>query len=891
MRGLTPVAKEERRKNRMKGLLLPRGEYRLRTPGAIPWVTVYAKLLLALLVLVGTVQAQSSSTEEYQYCGPGVVCPTPREPSRTNPETVRGADGQPRVETAPGDRTRERMAPRPGERLESAEDLELLPPPPKEYTEFQHFVFTSIGRMLPMYGYSLFEEVPSTFAPLDRVPVTDDYVIGPGDELVIRGWGQVEIDVRGVVDRNGSVFIPKVGNVRVAGLRFHQLHDYMAAAIGRVFQNFELTVTLGELRSIQVFVVGHARRPGSYTVSSLSTLVNTLFASGGPAPTGSMRNIQLKRNNQVVTEFDLYDLLLNGDKSKDVALLPGDVIYVSPIGPQVAMAGSVNVPAIYELKGKTTLGDGIQLAGLLAATADGQKVTVERIENRIVRKVEEFPLDASGLARPLQDGDVVSVIALSPRFENAVTLRGNVARPGRYPWREGMRVSDLIPNKEMLLTRRYWVGQNLAIEAGDEAAEQAREAALEDITPNPQTAGPGVYESLRRSRSKRTSQMAQASRVEKARASKSKTATSKTGDAKSDKSEVDMDEDVTAPIDTTNKEEEAGGETVLLSGVKQTTQEVNWDYAVVQRLNQEDLRPRLLPFHLGKAVLDHEEANNLLLQPGDIVTVFSVADLTMPIAKQTKFIALEGEVKAGGVYQAQTGDTLRGLVERAGGLTENAYLFGAEFTRVSTRNEQQARLDAFLDEMDREVERAASTAATRGAGSPDEAKALEARADAQRRLVARLRLVKATGRVVLEIKPKDSSVADLPDMLLEDGDHLVIPSRPATVQVIGAVYNENSHLYRPGKQISDYLRAAGGKKRQADGGHMFVIRADGSVVGKASSSGLWGAGFDSLRLMPGDTIVVPERLDKTDRGRALRDWVQILSQIALSGAVFRSITK
>jgi protein involved in polysaccharide export with SLBB domain len=880
----------------MKVSLFPRVEYLLRKLGTASPISVYAKLLLAVLVLAGTVQAQSSTTDEFQYCGPGVVCPASKEPARTNPDTVRGQDDQIRSDTVqPKDRSRERKVPRRGrERSDLNEDLELLPLPPKEYSEFQHFVFSSIGRMLPMYGYDLFEDVPSTFAPVDRIPVAADYVIGPGDELVLRGWGQVEINVRAMVDRSGSIFIPKVGNVHVAGLRYHQLHDYLQSAIGRVFHNFELSVTLGELRSIQVFVVGHARRPGSYTVSSLSTLVNTLFASGGPAPTGSMRNIQLKRDNQVVTEFDLYDLLLNGDKSKDAILLPGDVIYVPPIGPQVAMAGSVNVPAIYELKGKTTLGDGLQLAGLLAATADGQKVTVERIENRTARKIEEFPLDEGGLARPLQDGDLVSVIALSPRFENAVTLRGNVARPGRYPWHAGMRVSDLIPNREMLITRRYWVGQNLAVEAGDEAAEQAREAALEDITPNPQTAGPGVYESLRRSRSNRATAKAEQMKAEKTRANKSKDDKSRTDNGKADQKQADVEESNIAKseIDTNrNKEEEAGGETLMLAGVKQTTAEVNWDYAVVQRLNQEDLKPRLLTFNLAKAVLDHEEANNLLLEPGDVVNVFSHTDLTMPISKQTKFIGLEGEIKAGGFYQARPGDTLRDLVERAGGLTENAYLFGASFTRVSTQIEQQARLDAFLDEMDREVERAASTAATRGAASPDEAKVLEAKADAQRRLVARLRQVKAIGRVVLEIKPRDASVADLPDLPLEDGDHLVIPSRPATVNVIGAVYNENAHLYRPGKRISDYLRAAGGKKPQADGGHMFVIRADGSVIGRAANSGLWGAGFNSLRLMPGDAIVVPERLDKTDRGRALRDWAQVLSQIALSGAVFRSLTR
>ena len=862
----------------MMGRLFPRAEYGFRRPGATRWALLYIQLLLGVLGLPGTVQGQSStSQQQYQYCGPGVLCPAQQEPSRTTrPDTIvdKGQENQERPETERSrDRSREerstRRPQRPG--YEYEENLELLLPKPKEYSEFQHFVFSSIGRMLPMYGYDLFEDVPSTFAPVDRVPVTADYAIGPGDELVIRGWGQVEIDVRAVVDRNGSIFIPKVGNVHVAGLRYHQLHDYLESVIGRVFQNFQVNVSLGQLRSIQVFVVGHARRPGSYTVSSFSTLVNALFASGGPSPTGSMRNIQLKRNNQVVTEFDLYDLLMNGDKSKDVALLPGDVIYVPPIGPLVAVAGSVNVPAIYELKGKTTLGDGLRFAGLLTVAAEGQKATVERIDNRSVRKIEEFPLDESGLARPLQDGDLVSILALSPRFENAVTLRGNVARPGRYPWHTGMRVSDLIPNREMLITRRYWINQNLAPEG--EAGQLSREAALEGIVPNPEHPDVVINESLTPSRIPTDKE--KKDKVDRNRNEGNRTDRSKTDQTIADKRDT----------------EESVGETLIRTDVKRNAPEVNWDYAVIQRLNQEDLTTRLLPFNLGKAVLDHEETNNLLLEPGDIVTVFSHADIKVPLAKQSKFIQLEGEFKAAGVYQAQSGDTLRDLVARAGGLTENAYLFGAQFTRESTRIEQQKRLNAFLDQMEQEVERTVSTASSRTQGTPEEAKALEARADAQRRLVQRLRQVKATGRVVLELKTKDSALADLPNLPLEDGDRLVMPARPATVNVIGAVYNENAHLYRSGRRVSDYVRAAGGPTRRADAGRMFVIRADGSVVGRASTSHLWGSSFDSLRLMPGDAIVVPERLERSTFGRDLRDWIQVFSQIALSAAVFRSITK
>lgn len=808
----------------MNGLRFLGCELGSRITGTVGPVPNFARLLLAAMALAVPSQAQTTPAGQEPYCPPGATCPRPEDPVRTvTPDTIIDKRAPTRREQpAPGTRP-ETRDPQPPLEQPSA-------PLPPEYTEFQQFALSSVGRILPMYGYSLFENVPSTFAPVDQIPVTPDYIIGPGDEILIRGWGQVDIDVRATVDRNGSIFIPKVGDVRVAGLRYAQLREYLKSAVGRVFQNFDLNVTLGELRSIQVFVVGQARRPGSYTVSSLSTLVNALFVSGGPSPAGSLRHIQLKRNNRVVTEFDFYDLLLNGDKSKDAALLPGDVIYVPPVGPLVALAGSVNVPAIYELKGPTALAEVLQLAGGLTTTAAGQKATVERIENRSLRKVEEFPLDGSGLARPLQDGDLVNIISLSPRFENAVTLRGNVAQPGRYPWHQGMRVSDLIPDRETLITREYWLSQNLTPE--DAGAQRNRETILQ---------GPTATVPLEPPRSEWIKKPAPSG---------------PTGDA------------------------------LIRTEVKRNAPEINWDYAVIQRLNRNDLSTLLLPFNLRKAVLEHDEASNLLLEPGDVITVFSHADLQVPIAKQSKFVRLEGEFKASGVYQAETGNTLRDVVDRAGGLTENAYLFGSQFTRESTRIEQQKRMEAFLDEMEQQLDRY-SSAATLNTRSTEDAVALRERVEGQRRLLQRMRQVKPTGRVVLDMNAKVPSVDDLPSLTLEDGDQLLVPARPATVSVLGAVFNQNAHLYRPGKSIADYLRAAGGTTREADRGRMFVIRADGSVVGRGSSSGLWGAGFNSLRLMPGDTIVVPDRLPKKGFIEGLRDWTQIFTQFALGAAAVK----
>ena len=245
-----------------------------------------------------------------------------------------------------------------GNRTQSQQNLnEETRLPLDSPTEFQQMVANSIGKMLPIYGAMLFRNPPSTFAPLNMVPVTPDYVIGPGDELRIQVWGQVTLNSRYTVDRSGNIYIPQVGTLQVAGLTFAQMQDYLKAQMGRVFRNFDLNVNMGQLRSIQVFVVGQAHRPGSYTISSLSTLTNALFATGGPTPQGSMRHIQLKRAGKVVVDFDLYDLLLHGDKTNDVQLLPGDVIYIPPVGPQVAVAGSVNTPAIYELKSANSSDD------------------------------------------------------------------------------------------------------------------------------------------------------------------------------------------------------------------------------------------------------------------------------------------------------------------------------------------------------------------------------------------------------------------------------------------------------------------------------------------------------------------------------------------------------
>jgi polysaccharide export outer membrane protein len=713
------------------------------------------------------------------------------------PSGWRPAPGVPSAPSVPGGRQAAEES-RPA--LASAPVGPAEPP-----TEFQRFVASSIGQLLPIFGAGLFEKVPTTFAPLDRVPVTADYVIGPGDEILLRVWGQVNLDLALPVDRAGAVYIPQAGNVSVSGLQFKQLPDYLRSQLGRVFRNFDLSVNMGQLRSVQIFVMGQARRPGTYTVSSLSTLVNALFASGGPSSQGSMRRIQLKRGSQVAAELDLYDLLLKGDKSKDVRLLPEDVVYIPPIGPQAAAAGSLRNPAIYELKDEKTVGDLIQMAGGLSAVADRQRATLERIRERSSREVVELALDAAGMNSPVADGDVLQVLAIVPRFENTVTLRGNVASPGRFRWRPGMRLRDVIPDKESLITRDYWKKRNLL---GYMPLEQA-------IAAEP------AAEARRK------------------------------------------------PAETR---------------IEAAAPDINWSYAVIERQSPRDLTTELLPFHLGRLVQEGDERQNLELQPGDVVTIFSQADIRVPQMQQNRFVRFEGEFHAAGVYAVGPGETLGQLIQRAGGLTPQAYLFGAEFLRESTRRDQQRRLDQFVQDLEREIE---VTAANRQGGSAtaEESAALAARLDSERRLVQRLRSIPATGRIVLNLDPGSTDISRIADLPLEDGDRFVVPARPATVNVLGAVYNQNAFIHEANLRAGDYLRAAGGGTRGADKGRMFIIRADGSVLPKQDRRfGSFKANFGKMRLNPGDSIVVPEQVLRTTLLGSLRDWSQVLFQFGLGAA-------
>lgn len=765
-------------------------------------------------------------------------------------------------------------------------------------TEFEQMVADSVGRPLPLFGQSLFVQPPSTFSPVDWMLVPADYIIGPGDELQIKIWGQVQGDLRVIVDRAGQIYIPQVGQISVAGIHHSELEAHLKSEISKVFKNFNLTANIGRLHSVQVVVVGDARYPGTYTISALSTLVNAVFASGGPTPQGSLRHIQVRRNGNTVTDFDFYDLLIKGDKSKDIRLQPGDLIYYPHVGPLVAIAGSVNSPAIYEIKDNSTLNDLIEIAGDLSNVADTTKITIDRFADE-ARKTLEFPLDGRSRALPLKDGDIVHVFSIVPRFEDTVTLRGNVANPGRYPWKPGMRVLELIPNAQALLTRRYWrdradIVSGLATEypIRPEAPTNNRSVNQRPISGNSQngTVPTGTTNTTR-------SVMESPGNYEVPGNSTEASGSLNGTEALATESELGPPRNVPSIAGNQNVSENQQRSTApgnyvnpitvrnVVEDVRRYAPEINWDYAIIQRVNPLDLSSKLIWMSPRKAILEHDEAANLELKPGDIVTIFSQRDISVPDQDRSQYVIVEGEVMRPGVYKLETNETLRSVLSRAGGLSPNAYIYGAQLTRESARIKEQKSLDELARTMEIQVRQSAvSLAAYSTAGEVPQLLA------AQEAIIAQVQSARATGRVALPVKPTDHNVTDFPDIAMEDNDRFTIPHTPSTVSVVGNVYNPGSFIFEPRNTAGMYLDMAGKGKPQSDLHHAFVLRANGVVVAANNVNGVFaGTKFDRLRLYPGDQIVVPYKLPTGAFVRGLRDWTQIGSQLALTGAILGTV--
>ena len=685
-----------------------------------------------------------------------------------------------------------------------------LPAPPLGTTQFQRFVEETSGRVLPLHGYDLFAQ--ARFGGRADLPAPAKTVIGPGDEIDLKIWGVQEWAGRLPVDTLGQITIPKVGTVAVAGLRVDALEAHLRPLIARVFSNFELSATLGRVRSIPIYVVGQARLPGMHLVSGHETLMGALFAVAGPAAAGSLRRIQLVRAGRTVATVDVYRLVHEGDLTQDVPLQAGDVVAIPAAGPRVALLGAVERPAIFELLGaEEGLDHLLRWSASRTTLLAPHRVQLERVRPEVAqapRLVQTTDL-AAAQRIPLKDGDLITLLPMDRAIENAVTLRGNVARALRHAHVPGMRVSDLIPEPTALIEPGYYRRKNQLVQFESGA-------------------------------------------------------------------EVSVDR--------------------VLRETRLTLDEINWAYATIERLDRKALQMQLIPFNLGEAVRDPSSAQNLLLEPGDVVSIFGVKDLPTPLSTRKQYVKVTGEVRVPGVYEVKAGQTLLDLLDRAGGPTEQAYLFGAVFTRERVRQRQQASLERAIDRAERVVqaqsaEQAQSAVAKGETGASAQAMQVQQQSQQQRQTLERLKTLKASGRVALEMDPEQPRLLAI---ALEDGDALFVPPRPSSVGVYGAVLLESNLIHKAGLSVSDYLKRAG-PLQEADLDEVLLIRADGSVLSERTSSRwtLWGTGLGAVEVQPGDTLFVPERADRRS-GYArfiegAKDWTQLIYQMGLGAAAIKTL--
>ncbi|MFH1370987.1 MAG: SLBB domain-containing protein [Planctomycetota bacterium] len=730
-----------------------------------------------------------------------------------------------------------------------------------------------VSGTLTQFGYDVFQRPVSTFAPVTNVPVGPDYVVGPGDMFTVTLWGRVNVQYAVEIDRNGQIALPEVGVLSVSGMTLKAMQDYLQDQLARKQTDFKMAVTMGRLRTIKVFVVGEAVTPGSYTVSSLSTVINALFAAGGPSKNGTLRDIRLSRSNQKPLHIDLYDYLLGGDKSDDVRLQDGDTIFIPIIGQVVGVAGNVKRPAIYEMKEPMRLREVLDLAGGVNYAGWLQQVQVERVENHKRRIVVDFNMvETKGISSKqaaetiIQDGDLMKVFGVLPFEQNVVRLEGHVSRPGKYEWKSAIRLRDVITSYNILLPQ-----------ANLEYAEIER-LVEPDYHPIIITFKLGK---LLEGDSSENIELARFDTIRIYR-----------WDEKA-KQSVSIAGEVYRPGEYRFIAGMRLSELLDAAGGPQKNAYLKTAELTRRHISQSGMKTEKMNIDIEE-VLAGNPAQDIELRDYDHLIVRAIPELEFD-----RVATVSGEVRFPGVYPIERGEALNSLIERAGGYTERAYLRGAVFTRESAKVVQRQRMDELINKIEESV-LTGTDRAVGGALDEETVQNQEIALKAKRELLAKLRAAKIDGRVVVKLSPLDQFKGSRYDIELEKGDRLFVPETPGVINVVGEVYNPTSLLYEKDRTVAYYLQKVGGPTGDADQKQISIIKADGSVVSISqknpdavywdSESHQWNfGGFMGIRLNPGDTIVVPRKMDKFFWLKTTKDLTQILFQAALATGVILAL--
>jgi polysaccharide biosynthesis/export protein len=724
---------------------------------------------------------------------------------------------------------------------------------------------------LKPFGYDLFEGAPSTFSPVTEVPVPADYVVGAGDEFMVQLYGSQNKTLRFVVNREGFVSFPELGPVRVAGMKFSAVQSRIEEQVARQMIGVRANVSMGNIRSLRVFVLGEARQPGSYTVSGLATMTTALFASGGVKPIGSLRDIQLKRQGAVVRHFDLYDMLIRGDTSSDAQLQPGDVIFIPPVGPTVSVDGEVRRPAIYELRGDTNAAGLLQLAGGLTTEADSKRSSLTRVDEQSRRVVLAVDFSSTaGRSLQLRNGDAMRVGRLRPQLDSGVVLEGFVHRPGPVAWRQGLRISDVIGSVDelkpdadahyILIRRESGADRKIDALSADLVAALAAPGSDADVALMPRDRvivfelGPGRERIIKPLLDELRSQSGLARPTELVRVE--------------GKVRVPGEYPLEPGMRVSDLLRAGGNLDAAAFGGKA-------ELARYEVSSDGSRQTGLIDIDLA-GVLRGDPAANVPLRPFDYLLIKET-----PYWAAQEAVTLRGEVKFPGTYPIRRGETLYQLLQRAGGLTPLAFAKGSAFTRVELKQREQKALEVLKGRMQADLASLALQAA-----NANQSGASQALASGQS-LLGQLETSQAVGRLVIDLPGLLAGGAGSPkDVVLRDGDALVIPLQKQEVTVIGEVQSGTSHLYAANLERGDYIALSGGATQKADEKRTYVVHADGSVV--ANSSSMFSRSHDAA-IQPGDTIVVPydtERMPKLPMWQAI---TTIMYNLAIAVAAVNAL--
>lgn len=688
------------------------------------------------------------------------------------------------------------------------------------------------------------------------LPVGPDYVLGPGDSVRIDLWGALAQQFTRVVDREGRVMLPEAGPVVVAGMTVDQAQRLFQEELAPQFRNAKIEVSVARLRTVRVYVVGDVQRPGAYDVSSLSTPLNALYAAGGPTSIGSLRTLRHYRGKRLIRDLDLYDLLLHGVQTDADRLESGDTILVPPTGKQVTVSGMVRRPAIYELRTESMLSEVLTLAGGVMVSAQMRDIRVERIQPndkrvtvRLNMKEDSSP-DAAWKAAEvfgIQDGDKVSVAPILPYSERSVYLEGHVVRPGKYPYTDNMSLNDVIRSYQDLLPEPDGHGEIIRLRPPDYRPETI-DFDLAQVLIGNDPVYLQAFDTVRLF-----------------------------GRYESDMPSVVINGEVRRPGRYPLPESLTAAQLVRMAGgFKRSALLDAADLASYDIKNGQKVVTQRITVNIGRAVKDEDSSADVMLKPGDVLTIHQLSGWN----NIGTSVLLKGEVTYPGSYGIQEGERLSSVLKRAGGFSSAAYPAGAVLIRKQVRElEEKSR-----QELIKQLEATSAGAKVSPALNLEEQKgALQLIVAQQHTIVERLKSEPPTGRLVIKISGDIATWENTAaDVELRDGDVLTVPKRPGFVLVSGQVYNSAAITFVPGKSAGWYLRHAGGSTNMANTKEIFVIRANGSVVGRRS--GEWySEGVLDTKMEPGDVVVVPQKIIGASMfWRNMLATAQVLSSVAIT---------